>query len=258
MSESPNAPESSPHRVTQKVIAQAAGVSRVAVSYALRNDPNVSLSTRRRIQKLAREMGYTPDPMLVSLASYRNRQRPAAFHGNLVWIEHFVRSGYQKSGLYQAYYESARERALWHGYKLERFPYDPSVGEARILSILRARSISGILLNPFGPDEKIVPVWKYFPTILFGYHHKSPQTNSVASALHINTRTVLSELRRRGYRRIGAVLDALKDSRSENAFSSAFLGEQYASTSDCAIPMCAETHPLPANPDASPDISRMG
>lgn len=46
---------------TLDTIAQRLGVSRMAVSYALRNKPGVAEDTRRRIQELADELGYRPN-----------------------------------------------------------------------------------------------------------------------------------------------------------------------------------------------------
>jgi LacI family repressor for deo operon, udp, cdd, tsx, nupC, and nupG len=54
-------------RVSIKDIARAAAVSHSTVSRALSNSPLVSAETRDRIQRLAREMGYSPDARARSL-----------------------------------------------------------------------------------------------------------------------------------------------------------------------------------------------
>ena len=48
-------------------IARAAGVSHSTVSRALRESSLISVEVRERIQKLAREMGYTPNAIAQSL-----------------------------------------------------------------------------------------------------------------------------------------------------------------------------------------------
>jgi DNA-binding LacI/PurR family transcriptional regulator len=53
--------------VSIKDIARAAGVSHSTVSRALSNSPLVSTATKERIQRLAREMGYSPDAQARSL-----------------------------------------------------------------------------------------------------------------------------------------------------------------------------------------------
>jgi DNA-binding LacI/PurR family transcriptional regulator len=59
--------------VSIKDIAQAANVTPGTVSRALRDSPRVSPETKRRIQRLADEMGYTPDAQARGLVMGRTR-----------------------------------------------------------------------------------------------------------------------------------------------------------------------------------------
>lgn len=54
-------------RVSIKDIAEEADTSHSTVSRALRGNPSISEETRERIQRLAREMGYTPNAVAQSL-----------------------------------------------------------------------------------------------------------------------------------------------------------------------------------------------
>lgn len=58
-------------RVSIKDIARAAGVSHPTVSRALNESPLVRRETKDRIQRLAEEMGYTPDAVAQSLQTRR-------------------------------------------------------------------------------------------------------------------------------------------------------------------------------------------
>jgi DNA-binding LacI/PurR family transcriptional regulator len=60
-------------RVSIKDIARAVGVSHSTVSRALSNSPLVNPETKARIQKLAQEMGYTPDAAARSLVMGQTR-----------------------------------------------------------------------------------------------------------------------------------------------------------------------------------------
>lgn len=55
------------HEISIADIARAAGVSHTTVSRALRESPLISERTRGRIQRLAQEMGYTPNAIAQSL-----------------------------------------------------------------------------------------------------------------------------------------------------------------------------------------------
>lgn len=61
------------HEVSIADIARAAGVSHTTVSRALRESPLISVETRRTIQQLAREMGYTPNLVAQSLQTRRTK-----------------------------------------------------------------------------------------------------------------------------------------------------------------------------------------
>ena len=61
-------------RPSCKTIAEAAGVSRMTVSMALRDHPRVAPQTRERIKRIAEDQGYTPDPNLTELMRYLRKR----------------------------------------------------------------------------------------------------------------------------------------------------------------------------------------
>ena len=56
-------------KVTQRMIAKEAGVSVNTVSRALNNKPDINPTTRRKILKIAKELGYVPNLLAKSLKS---------------------------------------------------------------------------------------------------------------------------------------------------------------------------------------------
>ncbi|MCR4405784.1 MAG: LacI family transcriptional regulator [Anaerolineae bacterium] len=58
-------------KVTIKEIAQRAGVSKTAVSFALNDPSRLSETTLQRILSIAEELGYTPDPIARSMTTKR-------------------------------------------------------------------------------------------------------------------------------------------------------------------------------------------
>ena len=69
-----------------RTLAKKAGVSTATVPLALRNASRISLTTRRKIQRLAREEGYSANPAVSRLFShYRNREG-ATHLGTLAFV----------------------------------------------------------------------------------------------------------------------------------------------------------------------------
>lgn len=240
-------------RITQQDVAKAAGVSRSTVTYALNGHPKIPEQTRIAIETIARELGYAPDPMLSSLAYYRNRKRSATYRGLLAWLvyQHY---DWRSSPHYRGYFDGARRRALHHGYQLEEFHLDPTAtSSARTETILRARGINGILLCPLPDyDLQLQFPWEHFSVICFGYTLKNPRLNSVASSHFSNVLQALSQLRKRGCRRIGLIIDNVTDLRCNSAVSSGFIGEQIRQNENQAdwIPVHFDKHPLRNSPAA--------
>ncbi len=104
-------PEKRP-RITQKHIAEAAGVSKSAVSLALRNHPSLPRATRERIRRLADRMGYYPDPALSALMGYRHGHRT---------LKKLRELGYRRIGFALQNTVDARVEHAWLGaYLLDR------------------------------------------------------------------------------------------------------------------------------------------
>lgn len=173
-------------RTTQSDIAKKAGVHTATVSMALRNHPRIPEETRKRILEIARELGYTPDPMLSALASYRERGRPVTFHGTLAWISDAGEMGFdwEKSEHYTRYFQGAKNRAAEHGFQLEPFDLHASAGSPhRLRSIFRARNITGLLICPHPTSYAGVEFpWEEFSLMTLGYSITNPAVHAVASA----------------------------------------------------------------------------
>ncbi|AHF92878.1 LacI family transcription regulator [Opitutaceae bacterium TAV5] len=217
-------------RTTQRDIAAKVGVGRSTVTLALQDHPRIAPETRRRIQEVARELGYSPDPFLAGLASYRNRQRTAAFHGTIAWLVNFEDGPYpwKKYPHYLLYFQGASRRALHHGYQLEEIHLnEKGLSPARMAGILHARNITGVLLCPQPKAEMEVDfAWHEFSAVTFGYSLLKPSFHTVAAAHFLNTRNAMQALIRRGYRRIGMVIDEDINRRCGHNVQAGYLIEQ--------------------------------
>ena len=99
-------------------IAKRAGVSCQTVSLALRNHPKISVETRTRIQKLADQLGYCPDPFVSSLMARIQSGKPVKQLGTLAFINSFTPSDNRRhSSIYTEFFEGAAERSRQCGYR---------------------------------------------------------------------------------------------------------------------------------------------
>lgn len=186
-----------------KHLAEAAGVSVMTVSRALKNHPRQSKSTRERIQQLAREMGYRPHPYVAALMSDLSQRRTDSVAVNLAVFHFSSLESTQK----HVYYCGVVQRARALGYTPEPFLYDPSqMPLKRLRSILVARGIRGIILMP-APEGFTSLEFDFdgFAVAALGHTVIHPPMPRVASDIYALMFQALDELTRRGYRRIGLV-----------------------------------------------------
>lgn len=215
--------------MTQHDVALKAGVGHTTVSLVLKDHPKISAATKARVLDAVQKLGYAPDPMLSALAAYRTRQRPRAFQGTLGWLI-CASDGFKwdNGPYYAGYYAGAVKRAAFHGFQFEQFQLQSKkLSPARLASILRARNVNGLLLCPLPKPEMVIEFpWENFSVVTFGYSLAKPLLHTVASAHFLNTRHVMRELIRRGYRRIGLLVDRTLDHRCGSNIYAGFVVEQ--------------------------------
>ena len=124
--------------VTLKDVAKVAGVSYATVSRALSGSPEISEETRRRILKLCKEMGYTPNSVARSMVKrYTNVLGLIVPSLNNPFMS-------ELTGHLEIY---ARNR----GYTLmvcnSSYDYDL---EKEVFSLLVGRQVDGIIMIPVG------------------------------------------------------------------------------------------------------------
>src|SRR5689334_12380435 len=109
-------------RTTQADVARRAGVHRTTVSLALKGHPRIPAATRKRIRRIADQLGYMPDPMLSSLVAYRSRNRPVAYRGSLAWlVSSALGFDWRDVPHFRNSYSGALARARRCGFEIELF-----------------------------------------------------------------------------------------------------------------------------------------
>jgi LacI family transcriptional regulator len=216
-------------RVCLRDIAQRVGCHFSTVSLALRNHPRLPRATCEKVQETARQMGYVPDPMLASLAHYRNALRPVSYHATLAWITNYpTRSGWSEVPIFRDYFEGARERAAEFGYKVEEFWLRAAgMTPGRATQILRERGISGVIVAPQPEPGMTVELgWENFSAVTIGFSLVQPRLHLVCPHQFSAIKLAMRELAARAYRRPGLVLLRASDDRVDQNWQAGFLVAQ--------------------------------
>jgi len=227
-------------RITVRDIAKRAGVHFTTVSRALAKHPSIPTRTCERIRKIADELKYVPDPMLSALTSYRTRLATPTFHGNIAWLTNgFSRGGWNSCGTFDLHFKGATGRAQELGYQLEEFWLrEPGMTSRRIVEILTARNIRGVILSPQPRAKMRVRLdWDRFAAVTFGFTLAWPNLHVVTSNCFQSMQQVVRHLRALGYRRLGLALTAISNERVNHAWSGGFLSLQHEWPRNQKIPL---------------------
>lgn len=128
------------HRVTLDDLARAADLSRSGASKALRDDPSISSETRRRVQELAREIGYIRDPALSRLAHYRWNRTPAVNGECVAYLYPFGKD----HGYDEQLKRTCEKIFISSGYTFSPF-FSHDQTPRRLIEILTARGIRAVI-----------------------------------------------------------------------------------------------------------------
>jgi DNA-binding LacI/PurR family transcriptional regulator len=228
--------------VTQQMIADAVGVHLSTVSLALRNDSRLPVRTRKRIQKAAQKLGYAPNP-LVSLLLSRVRRRNAGFRGTLGFVHTVPESTpCLTSRVHRNYVEGARRRASELGYNLDEFFLQPGLPARRLLEMLHARNIMGIVIEHVPSascPNRILPFdIAPFAAASVGVPLSEPQIHYVANDQYMRAVIAAREVLALGYRRPGLVVGEHFDSAMAHRCSAGFWAVQEYTRGLPALPIC--------------------
>ena len=122
----------------------------MAVSVALRGKPGVSEATRKKVLKVAKQLGYEPDPEVANLLSRIRSKKPVDTKACLALLTSGRSANEWK--LYQTerrFIEGAQARAKEYGYRVEEFwMNEPGLTLARLGNIIWSRGIEGVIIAP--------------------------------------------------------------------------------------------------------------
>jgi LacI family transcriptional regulator len=225
---------------TLQTIADKAGVSRAAVSLALRNQPGISAETRDRIKKIAEDLGYRPNPMVSALMAHLKSIRPLASIGSIPFITDFpTRDEWRDYPTVLRYFNGASERALQSGYRLdEMWLREPGMSARKMHSILVNRGVEGVLIAPLPEGRRHISLdLGSFAVSTIGYSLVRPKVHRAVHRHIESLRLAVHKLRHLGYRRIALAIHESQDRRNEFNWSTAYAGYQISLPAKERIPI---------------------
>lgn len=212
--------------VTQQDVARETGLSQTAVSLALRNSPDVSAETIKRVRDAARKLGYRPDPLISALMAQRHKRNKGAFRAKIAFLHAYPRRDDWKSYSYAAgCFAGALATARERGYVCEPFWLrEPGITAQRLSNILWTQNVQGLLFAPMPVDFPVLEIdWKKFAALSLDYSLLRPLLNRVVDDHAFGIERVLDQVARRGYTRPGIVLRASQDVRTHHIRLGVFL-----------------------------------
>lgn len=191
-------------RVTIKDIADRLEVSKATVSRALLKRARVAPETREQVLKVAKELGYRPDPALRALSSLRwsqHQESRACYRVALLNMNLNMGPSNQKFP-YPAN-TGTRDRCEELGLDMETFEVVDSKGLRRFGDILYHRGFDGVIFGVKCAVEDWSFPFDHFPCVAISYDNSSHRMHQVTSDWFSGVSMAYREICARGYRRPG-------------------------------------------------------
>ena len=224
-------PRSEPKpRVGLRDIASVAGVCTMTVSLALRGSPKISVATRDRIQSLADQMGYRPDPELSRLMLHLRSSRTLRGKVGLVIVDFYPAADFVENPYNRRIREGALQRASELGFSATALhAYDCGFNLKHLLKVVRHRGLDGALLLPSVAPTKLDPSvdWSDVSVVATSNSILAPRFHSVVPHQFANMMRLIETMHARGQRRICAIFDEFFDERTAHNFTAAVNWHQH-------------------------------
>jgi DNA-binding LacI/PurR family transcriptional regulator len=233
-------------RPSMATVARLAGVSKNAVSLALRGDPQIPERTRVRIEAAARQAGYVRNPVVASLMAELRRSGGVSPHRTLALVNaNQDRDAFRTHPTIPVYVAGVRRRAEQLGFGLDAFwLHDPDLARGRLRRILDARGIEGVLLVGLMKENRLPPdlasVWTSKACVVAGVRTRGPTLPFACSDHHELVLEAMERVRQLGYRRPALVVDARIDALVDGRFSAGMhVAQQAWPEGDRVVPFLA-------------------
>ncbi len=242
-------------RVTLQDIANQLGFSKNTISLALRDSPQISAATKKKIKRAADSLGYRPNAVVSRLMAELRASQTSKFQAKLALFNaNEDQTAFTEHPTIPAYVDGCQRRAKQLGYSFDIFwMHDPATNSNRLLQILNTRNIKGIvvvgLMGGNQLPERLNPVWEDFPIVVTGVRTRNPTLSFACVDHHMLTLRAIERLAELGYKRPALVIDETIDLLVERRFTAGFsTGQQQFLKAD-RIPPFIQYREAKRNPE---------
>lgn len=202
-------------RPTLQDIAQKLGLAKSTVSYALRNDPRVTVATRQLVQQVAQEMGYQRNPLVAAWMHQVRSGQGEETKATLAVITCYNSPQELKTHpSAQRILTGIKQHAKRYGYTVDVFWLHPQgLSGKRLNQILKARGIYGVIfVIPPSDDEELRTFdFSQLASAAYSYRIRQPDLHRVATHHPYLLNQAAKQMLASGCRRVGLALSGYDD-----------------------------------------------
>ena len=219
-------------KVSLSDIARIVGVSKNAVSLALRNSRSISKETTQRIIDTANKLGYVRNEEVSRVMSQIKSSFDSKFFATIALINaNPDKDAFKKHPTIPEYVKGIYEAARRESFAINEFwLYDKKLDGKSLSRILSSRGISGGIIVGLMDNNKLprkfAEVWKNFKFVVTGVRTYNPTFDFVSTDHFLLSYKATVEAINRGYERPALILDETIDDLIEGRFTGGYLRAQ--------------------------------
>jgi DNA-binding LacI/PurR family transcriptional regulator len=201
------------------------------VSLSLRNSPKISRATRERVQKVARELGYRPDPEISRLMQHLRTSRTSRGTTGLAIVDFYPSLDFSELSYHRRLRDGIIRRSAELGFGVDQLKAAEYRFNLRhLLNVVRNRGVEGVVLFPSVVAPLVLDPavdWDGLSVVAVTNSILSPRFHSVAPHQFSNMMRMIESMQAHGFRKIGAILDESFDERTTHHFTAAMEWHQH-------------------------------